>query len=264
MQRFGSNPYSGRITRGGDRQVEGLDGKAGSSSTSRPSPSRQTTKRRKLEPPLEDVSKYFVTEPARRGSLAIPSTSTSFRPSGATANPIIIDTEDDAPVTNDDSHEPIVLRTSSPDPMDAISPNTFISHVFDQNKPSPIHTFSSSLGEKRKSPQDGESTLRVRNTAKELEMHTMEPVFRPNSDDDVVRRLSKILPGLVRSELAAQAEASSERGDVKKKVALFEASKLRRPPCYDLREIVQTRKDGMKPKQVGLSFVMCTTAPATE
>jgi len=127
-----------------------------------------------------------------------------------------------------------------------------------------MDTFSSSLEEKRKSPQDGESTLRLRNAMKKPETHTMEPVLRPESDDDGVRLLSKTLPGLVRNELTAQAEASSEPGNVKKKVALFEASKLRSPPHYDLQEIGQTRKNGMKRKQVGLSSVMCTTVPATE
>ena len=270
MQGFGSNPYSNRLTKGGPRQVEGRDGKAGSSSSSRPSPSRQTTKRRKLEQP-GDVSKYFSKEiPGRRGSLAIPSTSTSSRPSSATANPIIIDAEDDAPATNDDSHEPIVLRTSSPDPMDVISPNVFSSYSFDPNKPSPIHAFSSSLEEKRKSPQDGESTLRVRNVMKKPETHTMEPVFRPDSDDDALQRLSKILPVRVRNESTAQAEASSEPGNVKKKVAFFEVfegnegNKPTSPRHINLLELGQTKKNGMKPKQVGLSSITCTTAPATE
>ena len=154
--------------------------------------------------------------------------------------------------------------------MDVISPNVFSSYSFDPNKPSPIHAFSSSLEEKRKSPQDGESTLRVRNVMKKPETHTMEPVFRPDSDDDALQRLSKTLPVRVRNELTAQAEASSEPGNVKKKVALFEVfegnegNKPTSPRHINLLELGQTKKNGMKPKQVGLSSITCTTAPATE
>ena len=268
MQGHGSssNPFSGRLTSGDARQVEGRDGKAGSSSRSRLAPSRQTTKRRKLGHQA-DVSKYFVGDvPERRGSLAIPSTSTSSRPSSATANAIIIDEEDDAPATIDDpdSHAAIVLRTSSPDPMDVIGPNHC--YVFDQSKPSPIHTFSSTLEEKRKSPQDGESTFRLRNTMKKIEPRTIESVSRPDSDDDGLRRISKTLPGmLARNEVTAQAEASSGRGYVKEQVALLEGNnKPGGPPHLNLKTLQQTKKDGMKPKQVGLPSVMCTTVPATE
>ena len=183
----------------------------------------------------------------RRGSQAIQSISTSSHPSSATANPPIIDAEDDAPATNDNFHEPIVLRTSFPDPMDVIGPND--SYVFGQNNFSPVHTFSSSLEEKRKSLQDGESTLRMRNAMKK----TIESVSRPDSDGDAIRRLSKILPGLLsRNESTAQAEASSGRGDVKEKLALYERNKPSSPPSYNLRILGLTRKNGMKRKQVGL------------
>ena len=246
------------------RQVEGRDGKAGSSSSSRPSevPSRQTTKRRKLEHPQGDASRYFSNGiPSRRDSLTIPSTSASFRPSSVTAtasrNAMIIDAEGGTP---GDSHEPIVLRTSSPDPVDVIHPN--FSYVFDQNKPSPIHTFRSSPNEKRKSPQDCESTLRVHNTMKKA----MESVSRPDSDDDNVRRLSKILPGLLsRNESTVEAQAPSSRGNLKEKMALYERSQLRSPLThFDLPKLVQTRKNGMKLKQVGLSPLVYTTVPSTE
>jgi hypothetical protein len=250
------------MTRGDARQVEGRDGKAGSSSTSRLSPlrQRQTTKRRKLEHLQGDVSKYFSNDnPVRRGSLAIPSTSTSSRPSGtpvASADPIIIDAEDDAPATNDDSHEPILLRTSSPDPMDVIGSNN-VSYVFDQNKPSPIHAFSSSFEEKHKSPQDGESTLRVRNAVKKSEMRTTESVSRTDSDDDDVRRLSKTLPGILSRNATAQAEASS--GRVTEKVAFYDALEGKdssNPRHINLVQLSRNRKNGMKPKQVGPSSVM--------
>ena len=270
MQGLGSNPYSGRMTRGDARQVEGRDGKAGSSSTSRLS---QTTKRRKLEHLQGDVSKYFSNENSvRRGSRAIPSTSTSSRPSStivaASVDPIIIDAEDDAPATDDDSHEPIVLRTPSPDQLDVISPNT-VSYSFDQNKPSPMDAFSSSLEEKRKSPQDGESTLRVRNVVKKSEMRTTESVSRPDSDGDDVLRLSKTLPVLLSRNATAQAEASSGGGYVKRRVAYFDGiegkNKNASGPRYiNLEQLSQSRKNGMKPKQVGPSSVMRTTVPATE
>ena len=246
------------------RQVEGRDGKAGSSNSSRPSeaPSRQTTKRRKLEHPQGDASRYFPSGiPSRRDSLAIPSASTSFRPSSATAtasrNAMIIDAEGGTP---DDSHEPIMLRTSSPDPVDVIHPN--VSYVFDQNKPSPIHTFSYSPNERRKSPLDFESTLRVRNAL----MKATESVSRPDSDDDNVRRLSKIIPGLLsRNESTVEAQAPSSRGNLKEKMALYERSQLRSPLThFDLPKLVQTRKNGMKLKQVGLSPLVYTTVPSTE
>jgi len=216
---------------GGTRQVEGRDSKPGSSSTSRPSPSRQTTKRRKLEHPLGDVSGYFSKEiPVRRGPLAIPSTPTSSHPSSTTAtatastDAIIIDAEDDAPATNDDFHEPIMLRTLFPDPMDVIGLN--YSNGFGQNNPSPVYTLTSSLEEKRKSPQDRESTLGVRNAMKKA----IEPVSRPDSDGDDIRRRLKILPGLLsRNRSTAQAEASSGRGNVEEKMALFKRDILSDP-----------------------------------
>ena len=261
MQGAGSNPFSGgRLTSGDARQVEGQDGKAGSSSTSRPSSLRQTPKRRKLDP-QENVSRYFgANVPRRRASLAIPSTSTSSRPSSATVNAIIIDEEDDAPATIDDSdpHAAIVLRTSSPDPMDVIGPN--LSYGFDPNKPSPMNTFRTSLEEKRKSSQDGESTVRVRNTMEKIEPRTTETISRPDSDDDGLRRISKTLPVLVRNEATAQAEASSEQGIVKERVAFWS----KQGPHIDLQKIPQSRKNGMKAKQVGLSSIMCTAVPASE
>ena len=258
MQGLGSNLYGGRITMYDARQVEGRDGKAGSSNASRLSPSRQTAKRRKLEHPQGDVLKYFSNENSvRRGSRAIPSTSTSSRPSSTTvtasANPIII--EDDAPATNDDSHEPILLRTSYVGPMDVISPNN-VSHVFDQNKPSPLHAFSSFLKEKRKSPQDGGSTPRVHNAVKKSEMRTTESVSRPDSDGDDVRRLSKTLPLLLSRDATAQAEASSGRTSLREKVALLERIKASSPRHINLVQLSQSRKDGMKRKQVGPSSVM--------
>jgi hypothetical protein len=69
---------------------------------------------------------------------------------------------------------------------------------------------------------------------------------------------------LSRSEATAQAEASSRQGNVKEKVALFEGNDPSSPPHYDLQKLPQTRKNGMKAKQVRLSSIMCTAVPATE
>jgi hypothetical protein len=257
-QRLCSNPYSGRMTNSDARQVDGRDGKAGSSSALKASSSRKEPKRRKVDFALENtVSRYFPP----RGAQAIPSTSTSSSShlTHPTANAIIIDAEDDTPATDDDRHEPIVLRTSSPDPMDVIGAAE-VSYVFDQNKPSPIHVYSASLEGKRKPPQDGDSTLRVRNTMKEVEARTTESVS-PDADADNVRPADAYLALLPpRRESAAQAEASSGQGNVKEKVALFEKSNRDNPRHLNLLTInSQSRKNGMKPRQVGLLSAVCTT-----
>jgi len=257
-QGLGSNPYSRRMTNSDARQVDGRDGKAGSSSALKASSSRQAPKRRKLDLSLEmenTVSRFFLPP---RGAQAISSTSSSSRPTHPTANAIIIDAEDDTPAADDDRHETIVLRTSSPDPMDVIGAAE-VSYVFDQNKPSPIHVYSASLEGKRKPPQDGESTLRVRSTMKEVEARTTESVSRPDADADNVRPANAYLAILPRRASAAQAEASSGQGNVKKKVALFEQSN-RDSPVVDLRTLGgQSRKNGMKPRVVGLSSAVCAT-----
>jgi hypothetical protein len=237
------------------RQIES---KAGPSSALKSS-LRQPPKRRKLDHPKEDsVSKYFLkTSPQRRASRAIPSTSTSSHPSRPTTNAIIIDAEDDAP-TNDHSRETIVLSTSSPDPMDVIGPD--LSYGFDQNKRSPFSQFSSALEETRNPPQDGESTRRVRNVMMGLTTRTSASsasFSRPGDDTDDARPAPTFLS---RGESSAQAEASSGRGNVKKKVALFELNKRDNPPPHlDLVIMRQTRKSGMKPKQVCLLSLVCTT-----
>lgn len=253
MQGSGSNPYSRRMTSSDARQIES---KAGSSSAPKPS-LRQPPKRRKLDHPQEkSLSKYF-TLPQRRASQAIPSTSTSSHPSRPTTNAIIIDAEDDTSTTNDHSRETIVLSTSSPDPMDLISPD--LSYGFDQNKRSPISQFSSSLEETRNLPQDGESTLRVRNVMMGVKTRTTASsasFSRPGGDTDDARPAPTFLS---RGESSAQAEASSGRGNVKKKVALYEQNKRENPPHLDLITIRQTRKNAMKPKQVCLLSLVCTT-----
>jgi hypothetical protein len=203
------------------------------------------------------LSKYFTETPSqRRTSQAIPSTSTPSHLSRPTSNAIIIDAEDDTPTTNDHSHEMIVLSTSSPDPMDLIGSG--LSYGFDQNKRSPISQFSSALEETRNPPQDGESTLRVRNVMMGLNTRTpasSASFSRPGGDTDDARPAPTFLS---RGESSAQAEASSGRGNVKKKVAIFEQNKQANPPHFDLR-LRKTRKNGMKPKQVCLLSLVCTT-----
>jgi hypothetical protein len=147
--------------------------------------------------------------------------------------------------------------------MDVISPNN-VSYVFDQNQPSPIHAFSSSLEEKRKCPKDGESTLRLRNTMKKSETRTTESVSHPDSDDDGIRRMSKTLPSLVSRNVTAQAEAPLERGFVKERVAFYGGGKPSVTRHLNLAQMSQSKKNSMKPKQVGLSSVMFTIVLATE
>jgi hypothetical protein len=233
------------------RDARQIESKAGSSSalkSSRPPPKRQ--KRDHLQE--NSVSKFFPQkEPLQhRGSRAIPSTSTSSHSSRPSTDAIIIDVEDDTPATNDHPHEPTLLRTSSPDPMDVI--NTEVSYEFDQNKPSPISVFSSSLEEIRKPAQDGQSTRRVRSVMKGIDAHAVASHSRRDGDNDDTRPVSTLPTLLSRGGSSAQAKASSGRGNVKEKVAIFEQKKPDNPPHIDLKER-QTRKSAMKRKQVCLS-----------
>jgi hypothetical protein len=260
MKGLGLNPYSSRMTSGDARQTES---KAGSSSAPKSS-LRQPPKRRKLDHLQQEnsVSMYFSKElpQQRQGPQAIPSTSTSSHHNRPTSNAIIIDAEDDTPATNEPPRETTVLSISSPDPMDVIGPEA--SYDFDQNKPSPIQLFSSSFEEIRKPSQDGQSTLRVRNVMKELETRTAMSVSRLVSDADDARSTDALPTSLSRDESSAQAKASSRRGNVKEKVALIEQGKRdNHPPHLNLKTIVpRSRKEAMKPKQVGLSIlgVYCT------
>jgi hypothetical protein len=249
-----SNPYSGRMTSGDARRVEGRGGRAGSSRALASSSSRIVSKRQKLDHPEENISKFFPREVTRpRPAQIDPSTPLYSHPRLAITDAIIIDGEDDTPATNDDPHEPIVLGTSSPDPMDLI--NSEHSYAFDHNKPSPMHEFSSVLEEKRKSPQDGASTLRLRKAVKQDEARKWESASRPDGDGDDVST----------SESTARAEVSSGRSNVMSKVALFEDFEDRRDntPHFNLRTFTgQSRKSMMKPKQVGL--LSYSVAPATK
>jgi hypothetical protein len=127
---------------------------------------------------------------------------------------------------------------------------------FYQNKPSPVHAFSSSLEEKRKSPQGGASALHLRYEMKKSETRTTEPVSCPDDYNDVLRRLSKTLPSLLFRNATAQAEASSGRGKVKERVDFYGGGKPSGSRHINLSQMSQSKKISMKPKQVGLSSVM--------
>lgn len=239
------NPYGGgRMTKGDARKVESRDGRAGPSRTlSSPS----TSKRQKLDHPQEGkLSKFFDTR--HRPTQVIPSTSISSHSSLAIADTIIIDGEDDTPATKDEPHELIALETSSPDPMDII--NTDVSYAFDHNKPSPMQQFSSE--EKRKAPQDGASTQRLRKAMMGTESGMLESISRPDSNGDDLQPRSHRLSG---SDSTALAGMSFGGSNVRSKVALFEP----KPdiPHRDLRPLGrQPRKSQMRPK-VGLFVLIC-------
>jgi len=176
-------------------------------------------------------------------------------PNLATADAIIIDEEDDTPTTNDDPHDPIVVGNSSPDPVDFLNPKP--SYAFDQKKPTPMDQFSVSWEKERKSPQDGTSTQRVRKTLMKQDVsRRLESASRLDSDSDDVQIGRPLFSG--RSQSTARAEVSSEQGNVRAKVAFYE----KEGPHLNLLEInknKQSRKNGMKPKQVCLFYSVCGT-----
>lgn len=253
QQGLGSNPYSGRMTSSNARHAEGRNDRAGPSGTLR-STSRHTPKRQKMGHPEQNtLSKYFQGDvsPLKR-SPAVPSTSKSLHLNPATADPITVEDEDDTPTTNDDSHDPIAVGTSSPDPMDFLNPKP--SYVFDQKKPTPMDQFSASWEEERKSPQDGASTQRVRKTLMKQDVsRRLESASRLDSDsDDVQLRRPFLTRG---SQSTARSEVPSETGNVKARVAVIEKKNDPRDstPHYDLLTMNRSsRKNGMKPKQVSL------------
>lgn len=220
----GQNPYgNGR-----------LSGKAATSSSLQHVPKRQ-----KLDPQGKYTpSKYFSMTPSeprtrRQRAQAVLSSSPSRRTRAADA--IIID-EDDTSDAGDSSSKPVTLKTSSPDPMDIITPEP--AYLFDQSKPSPIHQFSSSLEEMRRSPTDGESTARLR-SLKQTEARSS--TSRPNGDSPSAK--ATVTPRI------GQANRSPGRSNVSQLVSVFEEHTTRR--VLDLQ--AQCRKNNMKPKQVSLS-----------
>jgi hypothetical protein len=175
-----------------------------------------------------------------------------------TADAIIIDEEDDTSATNDDPHDPIVVGTSSPDPVDFLNQKT--SYAFDQKKPTPMDQFSASWEEERKSPQDGAHTQRVRQVMKQDVSRRLESASRLDSDGDDVH-LGR--PFFSRRSLSStRAEVSSGQGNVKTKVAFFDekgsGDSTRHVNLLTIGK--QSRKNGMKPKQVSLFDLVCGTS----
>lgn len=231
------------------------------------STSRHTPKRQKLAPSDQStISKYFHggVSPHKR-TPAVPSTSKSVHLNLATPEAITIDDEDDTPATNDDPHDDphdaILVGTSSPDPVDFLNPKP--SYVFDQKKPTPMDQFSASWEEERKSPQDGASTQRVRKAMMKDVSRRLESASRPDGDDDNVQLGRPLLLG--RNKSTARAEVSSVHSNVKTKVAFYEKEGHERERHEKARHVNlltigrQSRKNGMKPKQVGLFNLVCCT-----
>jgi hypothetical protein len=246
------------MTSSNARQVEGRNDRAGLSALR--SSSRHTPKRQKLGHREQNtLSKYFRGDgsPHKRAP-AIPSTSKSMHPNPATADSdaIIIDEEDDTSATNDDPHDPIVVGNSSPDPVDFLNPKP--SYAFDQKKPTPMDQFSASWEEERKSPQDGASTQRVRKIIMKQDVsRRLESASRLDGDGDDVQPGRPFLSG--RSQSTARAEVSSGKGNVKAKAALIDSQERRDSLNYVNLLTMNSRKNGMKPKQVGLFNLVCGT-----
>ncbi|KAI9465452.1 hypothetical protein BJY52DRAFT_1244097 [Lactarius psammicola] len=202
----GLNPYS-------NGRLRSSDGKAATSSSSQ---------------------HYFPEMPSEhrtrsQHAQAVLSSSPSGR--GRAADAIIID-DDDTSDADGSSSKPVTLKTSSPDPMDIITPEP--AYSFDRSKPSPIHQFSLSLEEMRRSPTDGESTARLRSLR---QTEAQDPTSRPNGDS----RSAKIpVPPRI-----GQADRPTGGVSVSRLVSHFEDRTTRR--VVDLK--AQCRKNNMKPKQ---------------
>jgi hypothetical protein len=143
--------------------------------------------------------------------------------------------------------------------MDVIGSDTSVSYAFDQNKPSPMDLYSSSLEGTRKPLQDGESTQRVRSTMAKVGVLTNESLPHLDGDDDNPQPAKTRPARHSRVESTSQAEASSSGSrNVKEKVAQYEQRNVKSPPHVNLLEKLAkpTRKNGMKPKQVRLSFLV--------
>lgn len=231
--RLGQNPF-------GNGRLKSNDGKAAASSSS-----QHVSKRQKLIHREEGtVSRYFNqpsperrTRSQRSQAVLFPSPSRRSR----AADAIIID-EDDISDVNDSSSKPVTLKTSSPDPMDIITPEP--AYSFDQSKPSPMHQFGSSLEEMRRSPTDGESTARLR-IQKRTE--AQDPPSHPNGDSQSAKTLTT-----PRTAPSVQANVSPGKGNVSRLRTVYEVAPYEvdpTAPFIDLQARAQGRKNGMKPKQ---------------
>ena len=133
--------------------------------------------------------------------------------------------------------------------MDIITPEV-PSYAFEYDKPSPFNTLSSFLEERQKLPQggDGASTRRVRKAMQGD--GRMESASCTDGDGDDVQP-ERPLPST--SGLTTRARMSLGGSKVAEKVALYEQTRF-----LDLRSVAtsnQSKKNAMKPKQVGL-FVL--------
>ncbi|KAH9002623.1 hypothetical protein EDB86DRAFT_2896932 [Lactarius hatsudake] len=220
--RHGQNPWA-------NGRLKSSDGKAATSSSSQRALKRQKLDHRRGDAP----SKYFPkpsSEPRTRGQRAQAGLSSSPSRLARAAEAIIID-EDDTSDAGESSSKPVTLKTSSPDPMDIITPET--AYTFDQSKPSPIDQFSSSLEELHRSPTDGESTARLR-TLRQTEARN--PTFRPNGNSQSAKAPISLIIG--------QADRPPGVGHVGRMVSVFEEHAT---PRIDLQ--AQHRKRNMKPRQ---------------
>ncbi|KAH9080499.1 hypothetical protein EDB83DRAFT_2339768 [Lactarius deliciosus] len=219
--RQGQNPW-------GNGRLKSSDGKAATSSSSQRAPKRQKLDHRRGDAP----SKYFSklsSEPRTRGQRAQAGLSSSPSRLARAAEAIVID-EDDSSDAGESSSKPVTLKTSSPDPMDIITPET--AYTFDQSKPSPIDQFSSSLEELHRSPTDGESTARLRT----LRQTAARNPFRPNGDSQSAKAPVSLIIG--------QADRPPGMGHVGRLVSVYEEHTT---PRIDLQ--AQHRKRNMKPRQ---------------
>ncbi|KAI0250772.1 hypothetical protein BJV78DRAFT_535499 [Lactifluus subvellereus] len=242
------NPFSGRMTGGSGsrtRQVERLSGRGASSSRAAKPPSPQRVSKRQKLDHLEapSSSKYFPPTAGQRTLRPRPQVGPSTSTSSHRSDPIIIDEDD---VMDDTPSKRTESKTSSPDPMDLITPEE-VSYAFDQSKPSPICQFSSSFEETRKSPKDGESTARLR--SQHNATVAQESTSRLDSDGggSVPKKASPPSPLRPRSrgKPTAPTEAASRPGKVQTLVTMYNGSGI---PHLNLRPA--PRKNAMKPKQL--------------
>lgn len=239
------NPFSGgRLTGSSSSRTRQAGRSSGSSTAAKlPSPQR-ALKRQKLEH-LEAPasSKYFHTTVGQRTLRPRPHAGPSTSTSSHHSDPIIID-EDDA--VDDAPPKRMESKTSSPDPMDLISPEEEVSYAFDQSKPSPLRQFISTLEEKRKSPKDGESTARLRSQHNATVVQESASRLDGNGEGSVPKMPSP--PPLrppSRGKSTARTEAPSKPGKVQTLVTMFNGDCIRH---INLQPA--SRKGNMKPRQV--------------
>jgi hypothetical protein len=184
------------------------------------------------------------SEPRTRRQRAQAVLSSSPTRPGHATDTIVIEDEDDTSDLNDSSSKPDTLTTSSPDPINLIGSDLMPDnhpYSFDTSKPSPIHQFSSTVEEMRKSPTDGESTARLRHQNQADQPCISSRTYPSQSVK------APVTPTIAQN---MQTDGLPQEGRVKQLVHQFEDV-----PLIDLRKDLpkRGRKDAMKPKQVSLS-----------